>query len=66
MPTNLQGLSILVAMVLRSVGPTKYYDSDDEYIPARLPLIKHDLQPAPYLKDDQCFAAKNKSWKVTI
>ncbi|KAF3451496.1 hypothetical protein FNV43_RR07591 [Rhamnella rubrinervis] len=62
-----QGLSILVAMVLRSIGAgaTKYYDSDHEFTtPARLPLIKHDLQPAPYLEDDQCFATKNKSWNM--
>ncbi|KAH7545980.1 tetraspanin-19 [Ziziphus jujuba] len=59
-----QGLSILVAMVLKSIGPTKYYDSDEDYIPARLPLIKHDLHSAPYLEDEQCFASKNNSSKT--
>lgn len=66
MATNLQGLSILAAMVLRSIGTAKYYDSDDEFTPARLPLIKNDLQPPPYLEDDQCFATKNKPWFVRI
>lgn len=63
---NLQGLSILVAMVLRSMGQNKVYDSDDEYTPARLPLIKDGVQPAPYVVDgQQDFASKNiSSWTV--
>ncbi|KAL5537806.1 hypothetical protein UlMin_044805 [Ulmus minor] len=43
-----QGLSILAAMVLRSLGPNKD-DSDDEYSQARLPLIKNGVQPPPYV-----------------
>ncbi|PON36781.1 Tetraspanin [Parasponia andersonii] len=61
-----QGLSILVSMVLRSIGPNKVYDSDDEYTTARLPLIKDEVQPAPYVVDvQQGFASKNiNSWKT--
>lgn len=61
-----QGLSILVSMVLRSMGPNKVYDSDDEYTTARLPLIKDEVQPAPYVVDvQQGFASKNiNSWNT--
>ncbi|XP_062096681.1 tetraspanin-19-like [Humulus lupulus] len=56
-----QGLSILLALILRSIGQNKVYDSDDENSPARLPLIKDVDQPAPYFVDgEQCgFASKN-------
>ncbi|KAI4296714.1 hypothetical protein L6164_036650 [Bauhinia variegata] len=45
-----QGLSILLAMALKAViqnhGPN--YDSEYDYGPARLPLIKHDAQPPQF------------------
>lgn len=53
-----QGLSILVALILRSLGPNKDYESDDEYNPARLPLIKHGVQPAPCVCPEQGLASK--------
>lgn len=53
-----QGLSILMAMVLRTIGPNKDEDSDDEYAQARLPLIKHGVQPAPYVGAEQGLASK--------
>ena len=59
MSIMLQGLSILVAMVLRSIGPTKDYDSDDEYTLARLPLIKHEVEPAPFFGAEQGFTSKS-------
>ncbi|XP_006827788.2 tetraspanin-19 [Amborella trichopoda] len=43
-----QALSIFLAMILRAVGPhpRRDYDSDDDYTPARLPLLKnHAPQP---------------------
>ena len=57
MVRNLQGLSILVALILRSLGPNKDYESDDDYDPARLPLIKHGVQPAPCVGPEQGLAS---------
>ncbi|XP_058078070.1 tetraspanin-19 [Magnolia sinica] len=58
-----QGLSIFVAMILRALGPDhgSYYDSDDEYAPARLPLLKNHVQQIPYVADP-LFPLKNDSW----
>ncbi|KAG1359560.1 Tetraspanin-19 [Cocos nucifera] len=38
-----QALSIFLAMVLRALGPDhgSYYDSDDDIVPARLPLLRN-------------------------
>ncbi|KAJ4846571.1 hypothetical protein Tsubulata_043286 [Turnera subulata] len=54
------GFSILLAMILRSFGPTNRsnYDSDDEYLPARLPLISNQIPPA-YVVGEPRFASKN-------
>ncbi|XP_021902373.1 tetraspanin-19-like [Carica papaya] len=44
-----QGFSILLAMGLRAVGPNRCgrYDSDDDFLPSRLPLV--DPPPPAYL-----------------
>ncbi|RZS08417.1 hypothetical protein BHM03_00039388 [Ensete ventricosum] len=41
-----QGMSLFVAMILRALGPYhgNCYDSDDEYLPARLPLLRNQAQ----------------------
>ncbi|KAG0462215.1 hypothetical protein HPP92_020691 [Vanilla planifolia] len=46
-----QASSILLAMVLRALGSYRgsYYDSDDDFINARLPLIRNQVQPTPYI-----------------
>lgn len=36
---NLQGLGLLLALLLRAIGPHQYYDSDDDYDAARAPLL---------------------------
>ncbi|KAF8391366.1 hypothetical protein HHK36_023670 [Tetracentron sinense] len=56
-----QGLSILLAMVLRALGPgqERSYDSDDDYVPARLPLLKHPVQSLPYVVGDPHTVPKN-------
>ncbi|KAJ6421965.1 hypothetical protein OIU84_026993 [Salix udensis] len=36
----LQGLSFLVATILKAVGPHPCYDSDDDYASDRVPLLK--------------------------
>ncbi|KAG6486610.1 hypothetical protein ZIOFF_055188 [Zingiber officinale] len=53
-------LSIILAMVLKVLGPNieTDYDSDDDYIPARLPLLRNQSQPNLTLK--------NYSWNVKL
>ncbi|XP_047945316.1 tetraspanin-19-like [Salvia hispanica] len=60
-----QGLSMLLAMVLKALGPhsEKYYESDDEYLPDRVPLLKnyappHGSEPA-YGKSDSWIVRSN-------
>ncbi|KAF2303345.1 hypothetical protein GH714_016962 [Hevea brasiliensis] len=63
-----QGSCILLAMVLRALGQNhgSNYDSDDEYPPARLPLINHNLQPPSFVVGDPHFPPKNDAWNVRI
>lgn len=59
----LQGLSLLLAMILKALGPHQYYDSDDEYVPDdRVPLLKN--APPPYVVVDQGYGhgPKNDAW----
>ncbi|CAL9205124.1 unnamed protein product [Musa hybrid cultivar] len=41
-----QAFSIFTAMVLRALGPDSSidYDSDDDFVPARLPLLRNEVQ----------------------
>ncbi|KAL6198129.1 hypothetical protein ACLB2K_027921 [Fragaria x ananassa] len=57
-----QAFSILLATALRSIGPEQVAncDSDEEYAPARVPLMNHIFQPPEYI-----VAAKNTSnWNL--
>ncbi|GLT29722.1 hypothetical protein SLA2020_045680 [Shorea laevis] len=36
---SVQGLGLLLALLLRAIGPHQYYDSDDDYDAARAPLL---------------------------
>eukprot|EP00262_Sarcandra_glabra_P009556 TRINITY_DN23986_c0_g1_i1.p1 TRINITY_DN23986_c0_g1~~TRINITY_DN23986_c0_g1_i1.p1 ORF type:complete len:223 (+),score=32.55 TRINITY_DN23986_c0_g1_i1:196-864(+) len=62
-----QAVSIILAMILRALGPDRAidYDSDDDYIPARLPLLKNHVQQSPYVAHPH-FALKNDAWNVRI
>lgn len=63
-----QGLSVLLAMALRALGPNQCsnYDSDEEYGPARLPLINNQAQQPAYVIGDSPlpFANKNEAWST--
>ncbi|KAJ9168868.1 hypothetical protein P3X46_020351 [Hevea brasiliensis] len=61
-----QGSCILLAMALRALGQNhgSNYDSDDEYPPARLPLINHNLQPPSFVVGDPHFPSKNDAWNT--
>ncbi|EPS69019.1 hypothetical protein M569_05751, partial [Genlisea aurea] len=43
----LQVLSIVLAMILKAQGPhpVRYYDSDEEYLPDRIPLLRNYIPP---------------------
>ncbi|KAJ6763827.1 TETRASPANIN [Salix purpurea] len=45
---SVQGLSFLVAMILKAIGPHRSYDSDDDYATDRAPLLR-DVHPPPYV-----------------
>ncbi|RWW55879.1 hypothetical protein BHE74_00037450 [Ensete ventricosum] len=46
-----EAMSLFLAMILRALGPDSRNDSDDEYLPARLPLLRNQVQHAPYVGD---------------
>lgn len=65
-----QGFSILLAMVLRTLGPNQKsyynYDSGEDYAPERLPLINNKAQPPPYVNviADPRFPSKSETWNA--
>ncbi|KAL5994505.1 hypothetical protein ACLOJK_024558 [Asimina triloba] len=63
-----QVLSILLAMILRALGPDRgsYYDSDDDLAPPRLPLLRDHSQQHPTYVVDPHFPSKNDSRNVSI
>lgn len=60
---SLQGLTLLLAMILKALGPHQYYDSDDDYIPERVSLLNH---PTPYVVGDPIYGSKNDAWNIRI
>ena len=62
----LQGLSLLLAMILKAIGPHPYYDSDDDYVPERVPLLKNAVLPPPYVVGDPVYGSKSDSWTIRI
>ncbi|XP_042039656.1 tetraspanin-19-like [Salvia splendens] len=64
-----QGLSMLLAMVLKALGPhsEKYYESDDEYLPDRVPLLKNYVPPQSYGNGSEpAYGVKSDSWIARI
>ncbi|THF99368.1 hypothetical protein TEA_008851 [Camellia sinensis var. sinensis] len=62
-----KGLCMLLAMILKALGPhpERCYDSDDDYTPDRVPLLKNYVQPH-YVVGDPIYRSKNDSWNVRI
>ena len=62
-----QALSIILAMVLRALGPDNEieYDSDDDAVPARLPLLRNKPQHGPNYGEPNS-PRRIDSWHVRI
>ncbi|XP_044465382.1 tetraspanin-19-like [Mangifera indica] len=63
---SVQGLSFLLAMVLKVLGPDRYYDSDDDYTPDRVPLLRNSVHPQTYMVGDPIYASKTDAWTIRI
>lgn len=58
LPSHVQGISLLLAMVLKALGPHQYYDSDDEFASERAPLLNNAVYPPPYVVVDPVYGSK--------
>ncbi|KAJ3692945.1 hypothetical protein LUZ60_012040 [Juncus effusus] len=65
---SVQAFSIVLAMILRALGPDtdNYYDSDDDYVSARLPLLRNQSQINSYPNSVENPNLKNDSWNIRI
>ncbi|KAL6538267.1 hypothetical protein OROGR_012255 [Orobanche gracilis] len=64
----LQGLSVLLAMILKALGPRteRYYESDDDYLSDRVPLLKNYVPPQSYVVSEPAYGVKNDAWNIRI
>ncbi|KAM3697399.1 hypothetical protein ACJW31_06G109100 [Castanea mollissima] len=58
---SVQGLSLLLAMILKALGPHQYYDSDDEYAPDRVPLLRNAV-----VVGDPVYGSNRDAWNIKI
>lgn len=56
---SVQGLCFLFAIILKALGPHRYYDSDDDYLPQRAPLLQNAVQ-------DPVYGSRPNSWHARI
>ncbi|KAJ9686364.1 hypothetical protein PVL29_015324 [Vitis rotundifolia] len=63
---SVQVLSILLAMVLKALGPHQYYDSDDEYAQTRAPLLRNAVHPHPYVAGDPFCGSRTDAYGIRI
>ena len=59
----LQGLCILLAMLLKALGPHQYYESDDDSDPERVPLLKNAVHPT-YVVGSPVYGSKSNAWNM--
>ncbi|KAL6553601.1 hypothetical protein OROGR_007443 [Orobanche gracilis] len=62
----LQGLSMLLAMILKALGTRteRYYESDDDYLPDRVPLLKNYVPPRSYVVNEPAYGVKKDAWNM--
>ncbi|XP_047337211.1 tetraspanin-19 [Impatiens glandulifera] len=65
---SVQGLTLLLAMILKALGPhvERHYDSDDDYSPDRVPLLRNYAPPPSYSVGDPKYKSRNDSWNLRI
>ncbi|CAN8257511.1 unnamed protein product [Cochlearia groenlandica] len=68
---SVQGVSVLLAMLLKALGPHSrrrhYDDSDDEYNSvSTVALLRDTRQPPPYAVGEPVYGAKPEAWTVRI
>ncbi|GMN28045.1 hypothetical protein TIFTF001_001896 [Ficus carica] len=56
---SVQGLCFLFAIILKALGPHRYYDSDDDYLPQRAPLLQNAVQ-------DPVYGSRPNAWNARI
>ncbi|KAK2985502.1 hypothetical protein RJ640_008675 [Escallonia rubra] len=58
-----EGLCMLFAMILKALGPRdeRCYESDDDYDPDRVPLLKSYARQPPYVVVDPLYGSRNGS-----
>ncbi|XVE49908.1 hypothetical protein DITRI_Ditri01bG0119500 [Diplodiscus trichospermus] len=55
---SVQGLGILLAMLLKALGPHHYYESDDDIDPERVPLLKNAVH-STYVVGSPVYGSKS-------
>ncbi|KAL5581798.1 hypothetical protein UlMin_014240 [Ulmus minor] len=63
---TVQGLALLLATILKALGPHQNYDSDDEYTSERAPLMQNSVHPPPYAVGDPVYGSKRDAWSIRI
>lgn len=53
-------------MILKALGPHQYYDSDDDYAPDRVPLLKDAVHPPAYVVGSPVIGSRNDAWSIRI
>ncbi|CAN1123778.1 hypothetical protein LINPERPRIM_LOCUS3415 [Linum perenne] len=61
-----QGLSFLFAMILKGLGHHPYYDSDDDFIPERAPLLRHPVYQPGYVVGNPILAPRTDTWGIRV
>ncbi|VFQ61806.1 unnamed protein product [Cuscuta campestris] len=61
-----QALSIILSMILKALRPHRetYYDSDDDYIPDRVPLLKNYVPQTSYVVGNPVHGPNADTWNI--
>ncbi|CAH9099253.1 unnamed protein product [Cuscuta epithymum] len=63
-----QGLSMLLSMILKALGPNRerFYDSDDDYIPDGVPLLKNYVPQPSCVVGDPVYGSTSDPWNIRM
>lgn len=59
---------MIFAMILKALGPHREagYESDDDYTPEGVPLLKNYVHQPPYVAGVPPYGSRKDSWNVRI